>query len=207
MAFTNYSTLKTAIATWLDDASIDAYIPDFITICEATLNRRARLQVMQKRAHNTLDTTTRYFDCPTNFAEMVSLRLATSPIVGIDFVTNQQIDDLYNSTAGRPEYYTVWGDELEFNRLPDSAYTIEMKYYQNVTALSADNTTNDILTYHPDLYLYGSLVAAEPFLAEDDRLITWKAMFDSVLIDANNWAKKSQTSGSALISRGKGLRP
>ena len=40
-------------------------------------------------------------------------------------------------------------------------------YYQKVTALSVANTSNWLLTNFPNLYLFGSLVAAEAYLGTD----------------------------------------
>lgn len=207
MALDTYANLKTAIADHLDDASLTSYLDDFIDLAEATINRRVRIQEMQKRATASTGTADRFLATPANFAEMVSLRLNSDPLHGIEYVTNNQIDDFYNSTAGKPAYYTVWGDELEFNRKCDSDYTIEMKYFQKVTALSGSNTSNDVLTYHPDIYLYGSLVAATPFIAEDSRLPTWGGLLEKAISEANLYAQRSQQSGSPLRRRGRGLTP
>lgn len=206
MAITTYAELQTAIANWLDDSGLTARIPEFIAIAEADINRRVRIQEMQKRATASTGTADRFLVCPAGFAQMVSLRLNSTNLHGIQYVTNNQIDDFYKSTAGKPDYYTVWGDELEFNRVCDSDYTIEMKYFKKVTALSDGNTTNDILTYHPDIYLYGSLMAAAPYLTEDARLATWGRLLEKAIDDANTYAKRSQQSGSELKMRGIGLR-
>lgn len=207
MSLADYSALQTAITNFMDDSDLSSYIPDFITLCESTLNRRLRCKEMQKRATATLSTSTRFIACPTRFAEMQSFRLNTTQLHGLKFLTNAQIDDFYQSTSGKPEYYSVWGDEIEFERLPDSAYTAEMKYFQKVSALSNSNTTNDVLTYHPDLYLYGSLIAAEAFGFEDNRMGLWKAFFEQALEEANREAKKSQRGGSELRVRTNGSTP
>lgn len=206
MAITNFSELKTAIANWLDDSSLTTYLPDYIAIAEATINRRVRIQEMQKRATASTGTADRFLAVPTGFAQMVSLRLDTTNRHGIQYVTNNQIDDYHKSTPGKADYYTVWGDEIEFNRKFDSDYTIEMKYFKKVTALSDSNTSNDVLTYHPDIYLYASLVAAAPFLQEDARLATWGSLLEKAIDEANLYAKRSQQSGSELKMRSIGLK-
>ena len=206
MAITTFAELKTAIANWLDDSSLTTYLPDFIAVAEASINRRVRVQEMQKRTTDTTGTSSRYLAAPTNFAGMASLRINSTKLHGIKFVTNAQIDDFYTSTPGKPDYYTLWGDEIEFNRLCDSDYTVDIKYFEKVTALSDGNTTNDILTYHPDIYLYGSLAAAAPFVGEDPRIAVWKGLFDEAVKEANTYAKRSQQSGSELKMRGVGLK-
>lgn len=207
MSLADYSSLKTTIASFLDDAGIDAYIPDMVTLAEARINRVLRTREMQKRATATMDTASRFLACPASFAEMISLRLNSTQLAGVSYISNAQIDDFYNQAAGRPEYYTIWGDELEFNRLSDSAYEIEMKYYKKVAALSDSNTTNDVLTYYPDIYLYGALVSAEAFIMEDTRLPMWKSLFEQMVYEANREATKSRVSGSELRARVRGSTP
>jgi hypothetical protein len=45
-----------------------------------------------------------------------------------------------------------------------------------VTALSADGDTNWLLTNHPDVYLYGSLVHTAPYLKDDARIALWAGL-------------------------------
>jgi hypothetical protein len=40
MALSNYGELKTAIATLLNRSDLTAAIPDFISMCDASLNRK-----------------------------------------------------------------------------------------------------------------------------------------------------------------------
>jgi hypothetical protein len=58
-----------------------------------------------------------------------------------------------------------------------------MVYRRRLPALGTANQTNWLLTLAPDAYLYGALVQAEGFLAEDDRVAGWKAMFDEAIAE------------------------
>ena len=51
--------------------------------------------------------------------------------------------------------------------------------FDGVTALSSSNTTNFVLTNHPDLYLYASLSEAAPYLGQDERLTVWKNLYSA----------------------------
>jgi len=44
-------------------------------------------------------------------------------------------------------------------------------------------SAHGVFTANPDLYLYGSLLAAEPFLKNDKRVGMWKAMFDEAMME------------------------
>jgi hypothetical protein len=77
-----------------------------------------------------------------------------------------------------PNFYTIFGDEVRFGPLPDSAYTVELWYYKKLAALSG--AVNSLFTSNPDLYLYGTLAAATPFLKNDARVGLWEAQYASV---------------------------
>ncbi|MCK8356920.1 hypothetical protein LXA28_18340, partial [Erwinia amylovora] len=59
--------------------------------------------------------------------------------------------------------------------------------------------TNWLLTDHPDLYLYGSLLQAEAYLFNDDRLAVWKTAHDEVMAEI-------MTAGNAIRSSTSGVR-
>ena len=52
---------------------------------------------------------------------------------------------------------------------PSGATSLSIDYYQRIPALTSSNTTNWLLTDHPHLYLYTSLLHATPFLMDDAR--------------------------------------
>lgn len=53
--------------------------------------------------------------------------------------------------------------------------------FKSVTSLSDSNTTNWLLTAHPDAYLYGALLEAAPYLLDDSRLAMWATALEKVL--------------------------
>jgi hypothetical protein len=71
--------------------------------------------------------------------------------------------------TGLPEYFTVT-DQIEFNRVPDTDYDVELQYYAIPAPLTDANPTNAILTEFPAIYLFGALwvlnqYAVEPAIA------------------------------------------
>ena len=93
---------------------------------------------------------------------------------------------------GRPRYYAVsqfpgyvaggayvgvdylW---MYLAPIPDQYYTISVYGSINVT-LSDTKPTNWLLTKHPDIYLYGALAEAEPYLKNDERIEVWNGRFE-----------------------------
>jgi len=138
---------------------------------------------------------------PSDYLEMINLRILTSPLTIVDEVNYQEMNRLRVEGSGLPKHF-VTSNELEFDYAPDSAYKTEIVYWQEQTALSDTNTSNDILVRAPDLYLYGALTAAEPFLMNDARIATWANLYLSGLATLNTVDRRR---GGLLVSRPAGM--
>jgi hypothetical protein len=184
MALDTFSGLKTTVADFLNRDDLTSTIPTFITLTEAKLNRKLRTRQMVKRATATLDT--QFFAFPSDFLEAKEFQLNTNPITALEFVTEAQGNTLRSTTrigVGKPEYFTIVGNQIEIIPTPDAEYTGELTYYAKITALSDANTSNWLLAYAPDLYLYGALLEAAPYLRDDARLQVWGQLYASSIED------------------------
>ena len=184
MALDTFSGLKTTIADYLNRDDLTSAIPGFITLAEAKFNRKLRVRQMIKRATATLDT--QYFAFPSDFLQAKEFQLNTNPITYLQYVTQNQGD--YGSAnnyvaTGRPQFYTIIGTQIEVIPTPDTGYTGELTYYGKIPALSDSNTSNWLLVYAPDLYLYGALLEATPYLKDDERLAVWSTLYTNSLGD------------------------
>ena len=63
------------------------------------------------------------------------------------------------------------------------------------------NTSNWLLVKAPDLYLYGSLVHASPYLLDDQRLGMFASMYNSRLDSLSLESDKALHSGGPLVAR------
>ena len=71
-------------------------------------------------------------------------------------------------------------------------------FYKKIDALSDSNTTEQMLTINPDVYLYGALLEAEPFLMNDQRVQLWATAFQESLNALQEQDNKDRHSGSAM---------
>jgi len=200
MALDTYSGLKTTIADYLNRDDLTSIIPSFITLAEAKFNRKLRVRQMVKRATSTIDT--QYFAFPSDFLQAKELQLNTNPITYLQYVTQNQGDygsqNVYLS-AGKPAYYTIIGSQIEVIPTPDTGYTGELTYYGKITALSDSSTSNWLLTYAPDLYLYGSLLEATPYLKDDERIATWGQLYANSLGDIEVADQRASVSSTPIV--------
>lgn len=205
MALDTYSNLKTTIADYVDRDDLAAQIDDFIDLAEARHKREIRIREMQVRAQ--ASASTRFLSLPSGFLEMQTLRLLTDPVTVLTEINFEEMNRarIETTTGGRPRFFTIH-EEIEFDKIPDQAYTAEMIYYQAFTPLSDANTTNGLLTRAPDLYLYGALLAAAPFLVEDDRIQVWNGLYEQAS-DGLKLADRRGRHSGAIASRVFGATP
>jgi|TARA_R110000824_G_scaffold139387_1_gene304476 hypothetical protein len=117
----------------------------------------------------------------------------------LNYVTPQLLPRINaGSITGIPEAYTMRAGYLLMGPVPSSSYTMEIDYYARVAALSDSATTNDMLTNNPDLYLYGSLLEAEPFLMNDARVQLWANAFRQSMTDLQDQDDKDSHSGNSM---------
>ena len=199
MAISTYSELNTAVANWLDRDDLTDRIPEFIALCEARFNRLLRIRAMEYKQTASTVAGQRNLALPTGFIQMRNLQMNASPIVPMQYVTPEIYDRLYGSTfTGTPEMYTIIADEIQLGPIPASVQTIEMLFYKKFDALTDVATTNWMITNAPDVYLYGCLLEAEPFIMNDERVPLWMQGFQQAIADLEEQDNKDRHSGSAL---------
>jgi hypothetical protein len=170
-----YSELVTAVGDWLDRDDLATRAPTFIQLAESRLNRLLSDPEMDVIATTTATGSSTAL--PADYGEMVSVStgngalLATGPV---EFATYR------TDLTGDPRHYLI-SDGSIFFAPANTTTPITLTYRRRIPGLTADNPTNWLLTLAPDVYLYGSLVQAEAFLAEDDRLNLWKSAFDEAI--------------------------
>jgi hypothetical protein len=200
MSISTYGELKTAVANWLERSDLTSRIPEFISLAETRINQELRSRENEKRITATFST--EYFDIPTNMVEIRNIQLDTDPIQHLNYVSPEQMD-IYRptSTTGQPKVYTIHGDEFQVKPVPDTTYTAQMTYFYELTAFSADNDSNTVLTKFPGLYLYGALIAAAPFVGDSSLLNTWVELYTSLMDQVNNRDRIGRFSGTFLYSK------
>ena len=200
MAIGTFAELKTASANWLDRSDLTDRIPEFIALAEARFNRVLRIRDMET-VSTAISTTggTREYSLPTGFVQMKEFHLTTDPLTPLAYITPEMMSRMWaGSATGKPQVFTIIADNVRLGPSPDAVYTTSMLYYKTFTALSVSNTTSEMLTNNPDVYLYGTLLEAEPFIMNDERVPLWLAAFEKAVSDIQNQDNKDRHSGSQL---------
>ena len=201
MALATYSDLKTAVATWLARSDLTSQIPDFITICHDKLMRTLRVREMETM-NTSFTIGAETVAVPTDWLETRKIYVTSSnPRYDLQYISPDKIVEWNASAAtGVPKFFTVVGGDFQFVPIPDATYTGTHLYYQSLAQMSASSDTNWILTSHPDLYLYGSLLEATGLIQNDPRIPLWQSMYDRGIAEVTRQSQRAK-SGPAMQTR------
>lgn len=200
---TNYATLQSAIADYLNRADLTAQIQTFIQFAEADLNTRLRSREMIVNATATSDG--QFVALPPDWLEAINMMIVggQSPL---RYITPDEADTINKAqTYTSTRFYSMTTGVIELVPPAVDDITIDMVYYGKIPALSTANTTNWLLTKAPDVYLYGALTHAAPFLMDDQRMGVFSQIYLARVQSLQDESQKSLHSGSPLISRPRGV--
>ena len=199
MAITNYTELKTSIENWLNRDDLTDRIPEFITLAEAQFNRELRVRGMEGRYTANTVAGQRNYALTGGYIQMRNFQINDDPIVALEYVTPEIHDRVWGSSkTGLPRMYTLVANEILLGPIPDSVMTMEMDFYKAFDSLSSTTATNWVLDNAPDLYLYGALLNAEPFLVNDERVGTWRDFVVNAITSIQSADARDRHSGSAM---------
>lgn len=200
MSLDTYDNLKLEMAAWLNRRDLTAIIPTFISLQEAQAERKIRTREMIARSRAIADA--EFITLPIDFLAIQHAIVNSEKPSVLEWVPMNEIDVLQaGSSPGIPTNYTIIGDELEFSPIPADDVEIEVVYYGRIPRLTTTNQTNWLLTRHPDIYLYGSLMQAAPYLKNDERVAIWATALASLYEDIRLADEKATKGGTPLKMR------
>lgn len=183
----DYSSLQQAVSSFAGGSSDTGFadaIRTAIALTEIDLERQLRCAELLVRRTGIIDST--WEVVPTDFNKLVSLSLVSSS--GTETVLGQIGEDAavaysLRYPSGAPRWFALLGNQLRLIPAPsdDSSDSLRMVYYKKVPRLSDDAPTNDILTYYPDAYLWGSLSNLAEYVEDSGRLPRYEQRFQNAI--------------------------
>jgi hypothetical protein len=182
MALATYEDLKTAIGAWSFDSGsvLSSYYDDFIDLAEARLNRHLRVREME--ADEDLTLSSGVGDLPTDYLEWRKVTSVGSPRRQLEYVTPDYLETMYPTReSGYPNVFTIDGSGITV--LPIPSDTVTLYYYQKLTALSDDDTSNWLLAKSPQTYLHACCLEAAIFQGNMERAAEMGSLLDRDLAE------------------------
>lgn len=201
MNFANYTALKSAIADELNRTDLDTAIPGFISLMESQTERQLRTREMLSQVNFTVDS--EFENIPADFLETRRFELQSNPVQLLEYQTPDQSSTYkqYYPFGAKPMRFTVIGEQFQFLPAPNASFTAVLLYYKQIPRLSDVTPTNWLLTKHPDIYFYGSLLNTAPYLKEDARLAVWAQLYQAAVDSLNVADERAQTASHGLKIR------
>jgi hypothetical protein len=208
MAINTFTTLRTAVADFLNRDDLTSAIGNFIALAEAQINRDVRHWKMEKRVSVWRIAGTEYSPVPADWMETIRFHVKDNGTSPLNLISRASMADKRASNedaSGTPTHYTHADGQFQFYPTPSATGNTELLYYPKTTALSSSNADNWLLLEAPDVYLYGALLHSAPYLGEDERVAIWAQMYGAAVARLNEVSDKSRFSGSGLKLKIRGM--
>jgi hypothetical protein len=96
----------------------------------------------------------------------------------MDYVSQFQTE----SNNGQPLYYGDYDyDHWALAPTPDDDYTLQIIYFSRIQPLDVTNQENLLTREAPQALLYGTLLQAQGFIKNADKLAMWKGYYDEAI--------------------------
>jgi hypothetical protein len=198
MSITTYAELVTAAGNWLHrGTSLDALIPDFITLAENRIYRELRVRQMETAMSITI--TSGVAAIPSGYRELKYAYIDGTPVGKLERKDSEWIHLNYptRSADGKPRYIARDAGNFIFGPYPSDGYTLKGTYYKRLAALA---TTNWLTDDAPDLILWATLCEAAPYIVDDERVPLWENKYAIAKQRVQRESDDEEFSGSPLAS-------
>lgn len=186
----NFDSLQEDLRRYLErgnvqDTEVYEQLPRLINLAERSIARKLKIQGFIVPVISDLVAGTSVYAKPDRWRDTVSMNFG----VGTDnnertpiFARSYEYCRAYwpnSNLRDVPQFYA----DYDYNHwliapTPIANYPWEVMYYQLPALLDDTNQANWLSNYAPNALLYRSLVEAEPFMKNDERMAVWKGMYD-----------------------------
>lgn len=201
MAITTYSELVTALTTsWPHRADLGStQAIEFIALAEAKFNRRLRTRFQELALSETAIDASYQISIPANVVAVKRLWRTDEPKTPLMPATLDAIIEAQGSLrygySTLALHYAWESDKWRF----DGTGNVAGVLYRNIAGLSGSNTTNWLLTSHPDLYLYAGLAEAYIYMNDQARAQMYEAKRDLLIQELNRTDNRDSFSGPLMV--------
>ncbi len=196
---TSYTSLVTAVSDYIARSDVSGDVPGFIWNFERRFIRQPKNHGPWMEASLSGTIASSVIAVPADFLALKknTTYISGSPSSRLDWVSLDQCYGRYprGSDTGRPVVISRDVDNFVFGPAPDSDYDVEGVYYAKPTAMkdaASDAAAHWLIVNAPDLVLYGSLLEAQAFAQNDEKIATWKEFYGQALKDYRDFIKEEE---------------
>lgn len=188
MSISTYDQLKKTVIKYTHRNDLLDIFDTFLDLTEVDIRsnpqKPLKLSQSEKVSTTSVSLDSRYLAFPLGFQSSRKFSITIDDNIStLLFKTPDQLR--VRTGTGTPCFFTVRNNQIEFDILPDSAYTVTLTYMVDLTPLASDNQTNDILTKYPTVYMYGCLKHAFIYVEDEDQAGKYDGLFSEAVEAAN----------------------
>jgi hypothetical protein len=177
-----YDSLVEDVITYSerDDVSFVAQIPRLIMLTEQSIAAQIKTLMQLNVVNTTLTVNDPVIQKPARWRKTTSMKINGQPVLNrsMDYVTQFQTE----SDNGQPLYYGDYDyDHWALAPTPDDDYSLQIIYYSRIQPLDITNQENLLTREAPQALLYGTLLQAQGFIKNADKLAMWKGYYDEAI--------------------------
>jgi hypothetical protein len=184
-----YDSLVQDVIRYMErnDASFVEQIPRLIMLAEQEIATQVKALWDLNVVNTTLvpGSSGAVLEKPARWRKTVSMKVNGQPVTlrTQDYVSQYQSE----SAQGIPKYYADYDyNHWAFAPVPDAAYNVEIIYYERIQPLDSANQQNLITREAPQAILFGTLLQAQGYLKNDNKLAVWKQYYDNSMMALKN---------------------
>lgn len=195
MALDTLDNLVKTVIAYTKRGDLGVFIPDFITLAETEMFSNPDASLKLNQAEKVLEVQTvvdsRFLPLPTGFQSSRRFKITINDrSAEIKYRTPDQLN--IKSDVGAPCFFTITGENIEFDIVPDIQYTITITYFEAFAPLTTLNQTNIVLDKYPNIYLFGCLRHAFIYAQDAEQEAFYTANVLSAITSANKAERDSR---------------
>jgi len=207
----NYSSLKTAIQSYVENEFTDTDINLFITQAEQRIYNTVQIANIRKNVTGNVSADTPYLTLPADWLDTFSLAVLDSSN-NYSYLVNKDVNFIREaypaagSNKGLPQYYALFDDTtFILGPTPDSAYAMELHYYYYPESITvASSGTSWLGDNFDSVLLYGSILEAYIFMkGEPDVMEEYQKRYDAALVMLKQLAEYKNRNDSYRAGQGR----
>lgn len=156
MTIATYAELQSTLVTLSHRTDLATIMPTLIGLAENEIFRELTLRGIETSVSGTISGAT--IALPADMDTPSRIKIASG---GAEYTINYASpngNDRFSTGTDLPSRFTIEEGAIHLIPAPNGPYAYTLYYVPLLTALSASNTTNWLLTNHPDVYTKGGLV-------------------------------------------------
>ena len=207
----NYSSLKTAIQSYVENEFSSTDIDVFITQAEQRIYNTVQIAYLRKNVTGSLTTDNQYLTLPADWLDTFSLAVLDGSS-NYSYLLNKDVNFIREAypaagaNKGLPQYYALFdATTLILGPTPASGYTMELQYYdypESITTVSSGTTW--IGDNYSSVLLYGGILEAYTFMkGEPDVMAEYQKRYDTALITLKELAEYKNRNDTYRAGQGR----